>query len=45
MLVFGRFVGVVELKTSELILDTLDDDFSDLVEFILTDVFFFVLHQ
>jgi hypothetical protein len=44
LLIFGRLVGVVELETSQLILDTLDYDFCDLVKLILADVFLFVLH-
>lgn len=44
LLIFGRLVWVVELKTSQLILDTLDYDFCDLVELVLADVFLFILH-
>jgi hypothetical protein len=42
---FTGFIRIVELITSKFVLNTLDNNFCDLVEFILSEVFIFFLHK
>ena len=42
---FGLLVWVVELETAQLVLNTLNDDLSDLVQLVLAGIVPFLLHQ
>ena len=42
---FACFVWVVELVTSEFVLNTLDNNFCNLIEFVLSEIFIFFLHK
>ena len=45
LLIFCWFVGVVEFKPSQLVLDALNHNLSNLIQLILANVFLLVLHE